>query len=115
MEIQQVPLAVVILNACPQPALREARAKILREAGYYPASAGTAEDASRLGTSVICSVAIICQSFTPEERRLIQRRIEKVLPATRILHMSCRGNNDSFVLLSSIRDLLGEPKDVKTA
>jgi hypothetical protein len=83
--------------------------------GYYPASAGTAEDASRLGTTVICSVALICHSFTPGERLQIQSWIEKTLPATKIMQLSCRRDNDPLVLLSSIKDALGEPNDAKTA
>lgn len=103
----QAPLAVVILNACPQPALRETRAIILSEAGYYPASAGTADEANCLATSVICSAAIICHSFKPDERRLIQRRIEKVVPAAKIIQLKSWGNNDPHVLLSSVKEALG--------
>src|SRR5215467_14966670 len=65
VEFQQSQPAVVILNACPKPTLRETRARILREAGYYPASAGTAQEPGCLATNVICSAAIICQSFKP--------------------------------------------------
>jgi len=109
MKVQPTLLAVVILNACPHPALRETRDRILSEAGYYPASAATVEDASCLATSVVCSVVIICHSFNPDERRLIQRRIEDALPATKIMQLSCRGNNDPLALLSSVKDALGAP------
>ena len=109
MKLQPTHFAVVILNACPHRALRETRDRILSEAGYYPASAATVEDASCLATSVVCSVVIICHSFNPDERRLIQRRIEDVLPATKIMQLSCRGNNDPLALLSSLRNALGAP------
>jgi len=108
MEFPQTPLGIVILNACPQRTLRETRAIILSEAGYYPASAGTAEEATCLARSVICSAAIICHSFKPDERRLIQRRIEKVVPATKIIQLKSWGNNDPLVLLSSIKEAIGE-------
>ena len=115
MKLQPTPLAVVILNASPHSALRETRDRILSEAGYYPASAGTAEDASLLATSVVCSVAIICHSFKPDERRLIQRRIEDVLPATKIMQFSYLGNNDPLALLSSVKDVLDGPRNAKNA
>lgn len=114
MEFQPTSLTDVILNACPQPALRETRARILSEAGYYPASAGTAEEAGVLAESVMCSVAIICHSFTVDERRLIQRRIEKVLPNTKIMQLNCWEDNDPMVLLSSVRNLIGRQQRAKT-
>jgi hypothetical protein len=115
MKLQPTPLAVVILNACPHPALRETRDRILSEAGYYPASAGSAEDASLLATSVVCSVAIICHSFMPDERRQIQRRIEDLLPATKIMQLSCQGNNEPLALLSSVKDALAGPRNGRSA
>jgi len=107
VKLQPSPLALVILNACPHPALRETRDRILSEAGYYPASAATAEDASLLARSVVCCLAIICHSFKPDERRQIQRRIEDALPGTKIMQLSYRGNNDPLALLSSVKDVLG--------
>ena len=115
MGFQPKPSAVVILNVCPQPALREARAKLLRNAGYLPASAGTAEEAASLATSVICSGAIICYSFKPDERRLIRSQIEEILPATKIIQLSSEQKNDPLVLLSSVRDVLDESNYAKAA
>ena len=106
----EAPLAVVILNACPQHALRETRAIILSEAGYYPASAGNADEANCLAKSVICSAAIICHSFKPDERRLIQHRIEKVVPAAKIIQLRSWENNDPLGLLSSVKEALGEAR-----
>src|SRR5215472_8414512 len=115
MEFQYKSPTVVILNACPEPALRETRARILSAAGYFPASAGTAEEANSIASSVICSAALICHSFNTAERRLIQSGIEKVLPRTKIVQLSCWENNDPRVLLSWVRDLLGDSKDAKAA
>jgi len=106
MEDQPNPSTVVILNVCPHPALREARAQILRLAGYVPASAGTGEEAASLATTVVCSGAIICYLFEPDERRLIQSQIEKILPATKIVQLSSGPKNDPLFLLSSVRDAL---------
>lgn len=86
--------------------MREARAKILRNAGYVAASAGTAEEAACFAASVACSGAIICYSFEPDERRLIQSQIEKILPATKIIQLSSGPKNDPLFLLSSLRDAL---------
>jgi agmatine/peptidylarginine deiminase len=115
MGFQPKPSAVVILNVCPEPALREARAKILRNAGYVPASAGTAEEAASLATSVICSGAIICYSFKPDQRCLIQSQIEEILPATKIVQLNSDQKNDPLVVLSSLRDVLGESNYVNIA
>jgi hypothetical protein len=103
MEDQPKP-STVILNVCPHPALREAREQILRNAGYVPASAGTAEEAASLAASVTC--AIIFYSFEPDQRRLIQSQLEKILPAAKIIQLSSGPKNDPLALLSSLRDAL---------
>ena len=114
MEFQLEPSAVVILNVCPVAALREAPAKTLRNAGYVPASAGNAEEAASLAASVVCSVAIICCSFKPDERRLLQRRIEKLLHETKIINLSIGQKDDPLVPLCLVRDVLGESNESKT-
>jgi hypothetical protein len=114
MECQPEPAAVVILNVCPVAALREAPAKTLRNAGYVPASAGNAEEAASLAASVVCSVAIICCSFKPDERRLLQRRIEKLLHETKIINLSIGQKDDPLVPLCLVRDALGASNDSET-
>src|SRR5262249_24787655 len=97
------PLALVILNASRDAVLREGRAKTLNDAGYYTTSAETPEGAISLAAQMKCAVAIVCDSFTLEERRLIHTRIQKAAPATRVIFLANSGDNNAQILVSAVR------------
>jgi len=60
--------AVVILNASLDVDLRETRARILNQAGYYTSSAESAEEVIRLAANMRCPIVIVCNSFNHAER-----------------------------------------------
>src|SRR5262249_56185683 len=94
------PLALVILNASRDAVLREGRAKTLNDAGYYTTSAETPEEAITLAAQMKCAVAIVCDSFTMAERRLIHMRIQKAVPATTVLFLANSDANNAQILIS---------------
>src|SRR5215472_591568 len=100
------PLALVILNASRDAVLREARAKALNDAGYYTTSAETPEEAITLATQMKCAVAIVCDSFTMAERRLIHMRIQRAVPATTVLFLANSDDNNAQILISAVRAAL---------
>src|SRR5262245_65286901 len=100
------PLALVILNASRDALLREERAKALHDAGYYTSSAETSEEAITLATQMKCAVAIVCDSFSLEERRLIHTRIQEAVPATTVIFLASSGDNNTEILLSAVRAAL---------
>src|SRR5262249_7053312 len=47
--------------------------------------------------------AIVCDSFTLEERRLIHTRIQKAVPATTVIFLANSGDNNAQILVSAVR------------
>jgi len=102
----QEPLALIILNASRDAFLRQKRAKTLHAAGYYTTSAETPEEAITLATQMKCAVAIVCDSFTIMERRLIHTQIQEAVPATTVIFLASSGDYNAHILLSAVRAAL---------
>jgi len=99
---------IIILNACPERGLRELRAKLLNQAGYYTSSACSSEEAITLALHLNCAVTLICHSFSLDERRFMRTRIQSVLPATKILLLKPEDSIDPEIVISSVRGSLRE-------
>jgi hypothetical protein len=95
--------ALVILNICRDPILREARAKSLHDAGYYTSAAQTAQEAITLAMQMNCAIAIVCHLFTAPERRLIQVRFQEIAPTTTVVFLGKSSDRDPRVLVSTIK------------
>lgn len=95
--------ALVILNICRDPILRETRAKTLHDAGYYTSAAETPQEAITLAMQMNCAIAIVCHLFAAPERRLIQVRLQEIAPTTTVVFLGKSSDRDPRVLLSAIK------------
>jgi DNA-binding response OmpR family regulator len=96
----------LILNASPNSALLNHRAKMLNNAGYYTSSAHTPEEAMQLAVTMNCDVALICYSFASSERKALSERLQKLSPATTIVCLEPELDNNQAVLVSRIQQAL---------
>lgn len=99
-------LPVLILNACPDLDLQKRRAKILNDAGYYTSSAATTDEVSRLSVRLNCTLAVVCHSFSPAERKTIKDQLLKDSPATRLLVLDHDLDSEPKNLLANIKKAL---------
>lgn len=99
---------VIVLNACPERGLRERRARLLNQAGYYTSSACSPEEAISSALYLNCAVTLICDSFSSDERQFMSTQIRSILPATKVLLLKPQDSIDPQIVVSSIRDLLRE-------
>jgi hypothetical protein len=99
---------VIVLNACPERGLRELRARLLNQAGYYTSSASSPEEAISSALYLDCAVTLICDSFSSDERHFMSTRIRSILPATKLLLLKPQDRIDPQIVISSIGDLLRE-------
>jgi len=96
----------LILNASPDSALLNNRAKILNEAGYYTSSARTAEEAVQYAASMNCDLAIICYSFASNEIKTLSERLQRLSPGTTIVCLEPGLDDNTSVLVSRIQEAL---------
>jgi DNA-binding response OmpR family regulator len=97
------PRALVILNICRDPLIRQARAKTLNDAGYYTSAAESPEEAISQASAVYCAIAIVCDSLSEAERRSIQLWMQEHAPTTTVIILGKSVEADPELLLSSIR------------
>jgi carboxylesterase type B len=98
--------ATLILNASPDSALLDHRAKVLNGAGYYTSSAHTLEEALQFARSMHCALALICYSFDGVERNVLVQRLGRVNPAMGILCLDPELDENQLVLISRIESAL---------
>jgi len=96
----------LILNASPDSVLLSDRAKVLNSAGYYTSSAHTPEEAAQHAASMNCDLALICYSFTSNEKKAIFDRLRILSPDTTIVCLEKEQDENTNVLVSRIRDAL---------
>jgi DNA-binding NtrC family response regulator len=98
--------AVVILNASLDLNLREIRAKILNQAGYYTSSAESAEEVIHLAACLRCPIVIVCHSFDHAERGRIHDRIREAVPAAKVILLNHFADTDPSVLIDTVKKAL---------
>ena len=96
----------LILNASPDSALLNSRAKMLNDAGYYTSSARTSEEAVRYVMRMNCAVAIICYSFAGTQRKALSERLRKLSPNTTIICLEPGLDDSQGVLVSKVEEAL---------
>jgi len=98
--------AVVILNASLDVDLREARARVLHQAGYYTSSAESAEEVLHLAASLRCPIVIVCNSFSDAERGKICAIIRATAPTTTVILLNEFAANDPRILVDRVKKAL---------
>lgn len=96
----------LILNASPDSVLLSDRAKMLNRAGFYTSSAHTPEEAAQHAVSMNCDLALICYSFTSNEKKTIFDRLQSLSPGTTIVYLEKGQDENTNVLVSKIREAL---------
>jgi DNA-binding response OmpR family regulator len=96
------PLALVVLNVCRDPLLREERAKTLHDAGYYTSGAQTPEEAIQLATQINFAIAVVCYSLTARERTLVREWMQEKAPATTVVLLGKSSDDLPESLLSAV-------------
>ena len=81
----KMPLALVVLNVCREPLLREERAKILHDPGYYTSAAQSPEEAIRLSTQIHCSIAVVRHSLNASEQNFVRGWMQENAPTTAVI------------------------------
>lgn len=99
-------LPTLILNASPDPALLNTRAKLLNEAGYYTTAAHSPEEAMQLAASMNCNLALICYSFAGREKLAISERLRRLSPCTTIVWLQQELDDNQAIFVSRVRDAL---------
>jgi DNA-binding response OmpR family regulator len=107
-------LPILVLNASPDAHLRDLRAKILNDAGYYTSSARTAGEVLELSSRMNCDVAIVCHSFNNAEQQLIHEQLERTSPTTHLLILDNAADVDPKILLNRVKKALFKLEVVKT-
>jgi DNA-binding NtrC family response regulator len=105
---------ILVLNASPDAHLRDLRAKILNDAGYYTSSARTAAEVLQLSSRMHCDVAIVCHSFNHAEQQAIHEQLERTSPTTRLLVLDEAVDVDPNILLNRVKKALFKLEVVKT-
>ena len=98
--------AVLILNASLDVKLREKRAKILNQAGFYTSSADSAEEVIHLAGWLRCPIVIVCHSFKHAERRRIYDRIRQTVPGTTVVLLNDYADSDPGILIDTVKKAL---------
>jgi DNA-binding response OmpR family regulator len=96
----------LILNASPDSALLNSRAKMLNDAGYYTSSARTSEEAVRFVMRMNCAVALICYSFAGAERKALSERLRKLSPSTTVMCLEPGLDDNAGALVSKVEEAL---------
>lgn len=98
--------ATLILNASPDSALLNNRARILNDAGYYTSSARTSEEVVQYATTMNCAVALLCYSFAGTERQALSERLRILSPATTVMCLEPGLDESEDVLVSKVEAAL---------
>ena len=98
--------ATLILNASPDAELLSNRAKMLNSAGYYTSSAHTPEEAAGHAVSMNCDLALICYSFSSNEKKAIYERLQSLSPCTTIVYLEQGQDENINILVSRIQEAL---------
>jgi len=96
----------LILNASPDSALLNNRARILNDAGYYTSSARTPEEAVHYAATMNCDLALICYSFASNERKMLSDRLRRLSPGTTIVCLEPGLDENTGVLVSRVQEAL---------
>jgi len=96
----------LILNASPDSALLNNRARILNDAGYYTSSARTPEEAVHYAATMNCDLALICYSFASNERKMLSDRLRRLSPGTTIVCLEPGLDESTGVLVSRVQEAL---------
>jgi len=97
---------VVILNASPEPSLRELRSKVLHEAGYHTDSAATPEEVIKLASQLNCSVVVVCHCFSARDRLKISTLLKQSFPNIELMVLKSTESSDPRAFLCSLKGLL---------
>ena len=107
LEIHGMDLSsVVILNASPEPSLRELRSKVLNEAGYHTDSAATPEEVIRLASQLNCSVVVVCHCFSARDRLKISTLLKQAFPNIELMLLKSSESSDPRAFLCSLKGIL---------
>jgi len=98
--------ATLILNASPDSTLLSNRAKVLNSAGYYTSSAHTPEEAAAHAVNMNCDLALICYSFSSNEKKVIYERLQRLSPGTTIVYLEQGQDENTSILVSKIQEAL---------
>ena len=97
------PQALVVLNVCRDPLLREERAKTLHDAGYYTSAAQNPEEAIQLASQMNFAIAVVCHSLSASERNSVREWMQEKAPGTTVVLLGKSSDDNPELLLAAVR------------